>query len=1156
MQKYLIIIITFFSFLGFSQEKEQSLLWEITGNGLEKSSYIYGTMHVSKKVAFRLDDVFFDALEKSESIALESDPSTWLDHNYENTIVAPQNMSNSYRQAFYTALFSFKKPEELMIRGTIRSDNRMINGYLYRKDSRADNFEEETYLDMFIYQAGKKKNKPIISLEDLDEAQYLTSKARTNAYKKKMDPWLADIYEKESPFIVQENTYRERNLALLDSIGEASNTTFFRENMLYIRNSNMVTVLDSIAHDKSVFAGVGAAHLPGEKGMLNLLRQKGYTVKPLTSNQTQKAQNDKQKIEDFIAKPQLKTVTTQDNFLTLTSFTNLKTFFYNGNKFNVSPDMTNGAYLTISRFNLYDYLPSEKTISIDRLENFLFEDIPGDIITKTKITSPFPGLSILNKTKKGDYQKYHIYKTPLELIIIKFGGPKNYVLDYEKIIFNSITFKLPSEKIKSFTSPYNKYQVDFPQFYIADNLKNAGNKLIQGSTGNDFYFLKEAINHDITYIEEDAFEAKYSIENFYKELEIDDTMTGDFAKGDYKSYEASARKDSSSSARIHLKSIVKDGSYYILGYYGLDKEKAKHFFNSFKFKPTNYTNFKKRTDTSLHFTVFTNIKPITPYSRYNRKKTKEYESENKTTTYFSKANERILISRTKFHDLQMFENIDSLWNDIENFNKRKYNKKDEKSFIISNKKKEQKDDTFIYSYSLKDSLSTKAILVKNILKKGTIFQLKTLTDTIAKPSKFVTNFYESFKPLDTLLGEDVFKDKTHLFFKALKADDSIVMKANNLVKFNKKHTNELIQIIKSYDFPENKKDIKTNLIIALAEIEDPKITPFLKSLYEDSYSNPDIQSTVLKALLDKREKKAYNDFLNLLSKDLPLEQYGIKSLFYSYKDSLELKKGLFPELLEYTTIQEYKEPIYGLLATLKDSSLIKAKDYKKYKKAIINDGKIEVKRSLSESSGYRSRQSNLYNYVKLIFPFRKESLAQNFFNKLLDSDNAKALTTYYVLLEKANEKIPEKLKEKTLQDYKNQAQLVKKLYDNSLKKPYIAKTISQQDYAKSYLFSDVEIEKGRDSISFLEQKPFETDNGKKGSMYFYILHRKNDYGDGKKLYYAAFLKPKKEDEIETEVYYKSGYSGKYMSENDKEEKLIKDALELAKYKTRKRINRK
>jgi len=135
MHKSLLFIFSFACFFSFSQEEKQSLLWEISGNGLTKSSYIYGTMHVSKKVAFRLDDVFFDALASSESVALESDPSTWLEHSYENTIISPQNFSNAYRKGFYTALFNFEHAKELMIRSAIRQDNRMINGYLYRKNS-------------------------------------------------------------------------------------------------------------------------------------------------------------------------------------------------------------------------------------------------------------------------------------------------------------------------------------------------------------------------------------------------------------------------------------------------------------------------------------------------------------------------------------------------------------------------------------------------------------------------------------------------------------------------------------------------------------------------------------------------------------------------------------------------------------------------------------------------------------------------------------------------------------------------------------------------------------------------------------------------------------------------------------------------------------
>ncbi len=1148
MTKKILYLALFSVFLSFSQEKKQSLLWKISGNGLEKPSYIYGTMHVSKKVAFRLDDVFFEALENSESVALESDPSTWLEHNYKALSLMPQNLPDGYRRSFYGTLFRMKPTEELMIRRIIRSDNNMINGYLYRKQSDSDNFEEETYLDMFIYQAGKKKNKPIISLEDLEEAQYLTSKAGKNAYKKKPDPWLVELYEKENPYLLQENTYRERNLERLDSIGNASNTEFFREHMLYKRNSNMVAVLDSVAKKTSVFAGVGAAHLPGEKGMLNLLKQKGYTVTPLLSKRTEKGKDEKQALENFVATPKLKTYTTPDGFISLKSFTDLKEFYYGGQKFVIAPDMTNGAYLAISRFNTFEYLPNDKPITLERLDNFLFEDIPGDIISKDKIESPFPGISILNKTKKGDYQKYHIYKTPLEIVIVKLAGPKDYVLNYDKDIFNSLTFKTPSKDLKTITAPYNKYEVLFPVFNNADNLYNAGNKLIQGAVGKDYYFIKEAVVQDVSYIEDDDFEAKYSIQKFLKDLELDITTEG-FTEGIYKSYTASAKLDTTTNKKIHLKSIVKDGSYYLLGHVGDNVDTAETFFNSFQFKATHYDNFETITDTALHFSVLTNTKPFTSsYNSYERDDVKPYEKQNKKSIYFSKANEQVYVSRTKFHDLKMYRNIDSLWNELDlNL---KESTEDFKPVIID-RKKEFKNNSYTYSFKYRDSLSAKTVLVKNILKEGILFEIKSLTDSIAAPSPFITNFYTTFTPKDTLLGVSVFKDKTERFLKALKEDDSIVLNANGMIKFSKKHTDKIINLLKTYEFPKNKEQIKTNLIFQLGKIEDPKVIPFLKTMYVDSYSEPETQTDILKAILNRKNKAAQNHFIALLSKDLPLEPYAIKSLFRTYRDSLELKKVLYPELLEYSSIREYKEPIYGLLAKLKDSGLVKHKIYKRYKKQIINDGKIEVKRNLGDDDDYTA----LDDYVKLIFPHRKEQLAKAFFNKLLDVNDAYALVTYYVLLEKANEPIPSRLKEKTLNNFKNQALLVRMLYRNSLKPAYLKQVIDQEKYAKSYLFDTIELDETKDSITFISKKTFKTDDDKKGSVYFYKLYKSNEYGDSNRLRYVAFLDPKNTDDIVTEKYYKSDYRGDKIGETDKVEDLIKDVLELIKYKTRKRINK-
>src|SRR5215207_1449454 len=57
--------------------KYPSLLWEITGNGAKKPSYLFGTMHVSSKMAFNLSDSFYLAIRSANVVALETNPESW-----------------------------------------------------------------------------------------------------------------------------------------------------------------------------------------------------------------------------------------------------------------------------------------------------------------------------------------------------------------------------------------------------------------------------------------------------------------------------------------------------------------------------------------------------------------------------------------------------------------------------------------------------------------------------------------------------------------------------------------------------------------------------------------------------------------------------------------------------------------------------------------------------------------------------------------------------------------------------------------------------------------------------------------------------------------------------------------------------------------------
>ena len=70
-------------FPAFSQKTKipaknyPSLLWEITGPGLSKPSYLFATMHVSSKMVFHLSDSFYLGIKSAEVVALETDMGSW-----------------------------------------------------------------------------------------------------------------------------------------------------------------------------------------------------------------------------------------------------------------------------------------------------------------------------------------------------------------------------------------------------------------------------------------------------------------------------------------------------------------------------------------------------------------------------------------------------------------------------------------------------------------------------------------------------------------------------------------------------------------------------------------------------------------------------------------------------------------------------------------------------------------------------------------------------------------------------------------------------------------------------------------------------------------------------------------------------------------------
>ncbi|NJM79550.1 MAG: TraB/GumN family protein [Flavobacterium sp.] len=160
------IALTFALFLftfTFAQT-ENSMLWEISGNGLQKKSYLYGTMHVSDKVSYNLSDAFFDALLNSDIVANESNPETW---GKVSGLMKDKEFvySNQLYNSFY--LNPISKNDVISF---FNNKSHFFYNYLSLSENQNADFEENAVLDMFISQAGRKYNKEITGLEDAIES--------------------------------------------------------------------------------------------------------------------------------------------------------------------------------------------------------------------------------------------------------------------------------------------------------------------------------------------------------------------------------------------------------------------------------------------------------------------------------------------------------------------------------------------------------------------------------------------------------------------------------------------------------------------------------------------------------------------------------------------------------------------------------------------------------------------------------------------------------------------------------------------------------------------------------------------------------------------------------------------------------------------------
>ena len=267
------------------------LLWKISGRGIENPSYILGTHHA---VPFTYCDSIpglMKAFEEVDFVIGEFD----MVKMGEMTPVQMQNLQKMMMMPADTTLLSLfsKEEKELLdayLKETIGAQLEMFSAMkpmtimvTVQNKILMDiipDIASMTGMDKYMQTLAVSQGKKVGGLETME---YQMSLLYGSSLEEQADALLEMAQNGNSKELMIELTaaYKSQNLDALWSVFKDQMTRYEYDALVSERNKNWKKQIVELLPVQSSLFVVGSGHLPGEKGMIKLLKKAGYKVKPV-----------------------------------------------------------------------------------------------------------------------------------------------------------------------------------------------------------------------------------------------------------------------------------------------------------------------------------------------------------------------------------------------------------------------------------------------------------------------------------------------------------------------------------------------------------------------------------------------------------------------------------------------------------------------------------------------------------------------------------------------------------------------------------------------------------------------------------------------------------------------------------------------------------
>lgn len=281
MKKLIALAVVLTGFLFSSVAQESSLLWEVSKKN-QKTSYLYGTVHIQDKRVFAFDPIVYQKIKSCDALAVELIIDEIDRDVMQEVMLLEEGLLSDYmtdeewkildsvtkaKTGQSAALFSRMKPF-------------FLSSQLMQIDMPKD---MPMALDMHFIDTARDLSREVIALEELSDQIGAIDKM---SVEDQVDMLLDGLEDYDNHMAEQMDelvgAYLAQDLSKMhDLMQDTTLPKEFGEELLVTRNYGMTKAIRKIMKKQSVFAAFGAAHLVGDEGVIALLREKGYTVKPV-----------------------------------------------------------------------------------------------------------------------------------------------------------------------------------------------------------------------------------------------------------------------------------------------------------------------------------------------------------------------------------------------------------------------------------------------------------------------------------------------------------------------------------------------------------------------------------------------------------------------------------------------------------------------------------------------------------------------------------------------------------------------------------------------------------------------------------------------------------------------------------------------------------